>query len=176
MGALRFGSPGFFVLCSSMKVLNIHTRKLAEPRERVLALLTTLSSENDRIWPDENWPKMRFEDGMKTGSDGGHGPIRYKLVEYNPNGNIVFNFQKPVGFNGIHKLEVSAIDSSNTEIRHTIDMTTTGTGTFLWSVAIGPLHNALIEDAFDKIQDQFGHNFTKSKWSLWVRVLRAVLK
>ena len=51
----------------------------------------------------------------------------------------------------IHKFEIKKLDKENTEIKHTIDMNTKGKGTLIWTFAIGSLHNALIEDGFDKL-------------------------
>ena len=51
-------------------------------------------------------------------------------------------------------------------------MNTAGKGTFIWVLAIRSLHNALIEDGFDKLE----HNFSKvrktRKWNFWVRFIR----
>ncbi|NNK89051.1 MAG: hypothetical protein HKO89_00435 [Saprospiraceae bacterium] len=144
--------------------------------ENVLVLYHTLSTQEDKLWPKENWPKMIFKDGLEIGSEGSHGPIRYKVLEYEKSGRIVFEFKKPNGFNGIHKFEISEIDPENTLIEHTIDMTTSGFGTIKWLLAIRSLHDALIEDAFDKIQEHFDHDYQKAEWSPWVRTLRAIFK
>ena len=65
-----------------MKTLNIHKRQIKTPVHNVLELLPTLSTKSDRIWPIENWPPIRFKNGLKIGSNGGHAMIRYKIVDY----------------------------------------------------------------------------------------------
>ena len=45
------------------------------------------------------------------------------------------------------------VRKEKTEIKHTIDMNTYGKGTLMWTLVIRPLHNALIQDAFDKIEN-----------------------
>ncbi len=99
-----------------MKVLNIHKRTLNYPKSKVTELLKTLSTENDKIWPKENWPEMKFKDGIQVGAKGGHGPIRYSVEKYNPNEIIQFRFSKPNGFNGIHKFEINELSNEKTEI------------------------------------------------------------
>ena len=83
-----------------------------------------------------------------------------------------FRFLKPLGFNGIHKFEINELTSEITEIKHTIDMKTQGKGTFIWVLAIHSLHNALIEDAFDKIENKYSEITKLSKWNIWVRIVR----
>lgn len=155
-----------------MKVLNIHKRTLNQPIDKVAELLKTLSTENDRIWPKEKWPEMKFKEGIKIGAIGGHGPIRYSIEKYNPNELIQFRFSKPNGFNGIHKFEINELSDQKTEIKHTIDMNTEGKGTLIWFFAICSLHNALIEDGFDKLENNFFDNRKSTKWNIWVKFLR----
>lgn len=159
-----------------MKVLNIHKRNIFTKKESVSALFSTLATDDDKMWPSEKWPKMKFRDGLKIGSSGGHGPIRYTIVDFKPESHVVFKFQKPSGFDGIHKFEITEIDSNETQIIHTIDMITSGIGTFKWIIAIQSLHNALIEDAFDRVQNRFTTEPKETKWNLWVKILRAILK
>ncbi len=55
-------------------------------------------------------------------------------------------------------------------------MKTTGQALFTWPVIFRPLHDALIEDAFNKAARQLGLPAGKSDWSGWVRMLRFLLK
>ena len=155
-----------------MKVLNIHKRTINQPKDKVTELLKTLSTENDRIWPKEKWPEMKFKEGIQIGAKGGHGPIRYTTEKYNPNEIIQFRFSKPNGFNGIHKFEIKELDKEKTEIKHTIDMNTEGKGTLIWTFAICSLHNALIEDGFEKLENNFSDNRKSTEWNIWVKFLR----
>lgn len=155
-----------------MKVVNVHKRTINQPKSRVTELLKTLSTENDRIWPTEMWPKMKFENGIQVGAKGGHGPIKYSVEKYNPERIIQFRFIKPNGFNGIHKFEVEQLTENQTQIEHTIEMNTSGKGTLIWIFGIRSLHDALIEDGFDKLENNFLDQKKKTEWSFWVRFLR----
>ncbi|MFT4762320.1 MAG: hypothetical protein ACI9XO_000352 [Paraglaciecola sp.] len=158
-----------------MKVLNIHSRTIAQPKERILELISTLATKEDKVWPQEKWPPMRFKNGVVIGSKGGHGPIRYSIKDKKQDGTIVFQFYNPKGFNGIHKFEISSIDAQTTEITHTIDMETAGTGTLKWIIGVKALHDALAEDALDKVENHFSQNKKQTEWSVCVKFLRKML-
>jgi hypothetical protein len=55
-------------------------------------------------------------------------------------------------------------------------MEVSGKGMLLWLFAIRSLHDALLEDAFDKIENHFSKEKNKSNWSIWVKFLRKILK
>ncbi|GLR19513.1 hypothetical protein [Portibacter lacus] len=155
-----------------MKVLNIHRRTINEPIEKVAEAVATVSTPADKIWPNEHWPAMKFKNGIGVGEKGGHGPIRYTVEKYQPSEIIQFQFTRPKGFNGIHKLELKDLGNGKTEISHTIDINTSGKGTWLWIFGIRSLHDALLEDAFDKLENNFTGGNKKSEWSAWVKFLR----
>jgi hypothetical protein len=155
-----------------LKVLNIHKRIINQPKNKVVDLINTLSTDNDKIWPKEKWPAMKFAGGIKIGAKGGHGPIKYVVEKYNSEQIIQFRFEKPEGFNGIHKFEIEPINKNETLIKHTIEMQTAGIGTLMWVLGIRSLHNALIEDCFDKIENNFLVDKKTSEWSFWVKYLR----
>jgi len=159
-----------------MEVLNIHKRTIYASKAKVVDLFSTLASKNDKVWPSENWPRMKLTEGLQKGSKGGHGPIRYQVIEYKSADCIVFKFQKPKGFNGVHKFEISELDTNKIEVKHTIRMTTSGSGTVKWLLAIRSLHDALVEDALDKIQNHLSKEKRTTKWSFWVKVLRGAIK
>jgi len=159
-----------------LKVINIHKRILNAPKEEVSELLGTLSLKGDKIWPYEKWPAIRFKEGLIENTKGGHGPIRYKINKYVPDELIEFKFHTPKGFNGIHRFDIIALQFNKTEFRHTIEMNLSGIGILTWLIAISWLHNALFEDLMNKVENQFIKDTKKSKWGLWVILLRKVLK
>jgi len=158
-----------------MKVLNIHSRIIQKPFEVTSLLLDSLATEVDPIWPSEHWPKIKFKNGLQVGSKGGHGIVRYSIEKYIPNQYIEFKFSKPKGFFGIHKFEIIKKDQYSSEFIHTIDAHMKGIALITWPLAIRPLHNALIEDAFDKVEGLYSSEEKKTAWSPWVRFLRKLL-
>ncbi|WP_299336207.1 hypothetical protein [uncultured Psychroserpens sp.] len=159
-----------------MKVINQHTRLIDQPKAFVSQLFDTLATKNDRIWPKENWPAMKFKDGLQIGNNGGHGRIRYTIIEFEPGCRIKFKFLKPDGFYGTHELVIESVSEDSTEIRHEIRMKTSIKGYILWITMIRWLHDALIEDAFDKVENQFLSENKETSHSFWVRCLRSIYK
>ena len=159
-----------------MNVVNIHKRIIDQPIEKVAALFKTLATANDLVWPHENWPAMKFKEGLSVGSQGGHGRIRYTIIALEAGEFIRFKFTKPNGFNGTHTLKMSAINSNKSEISHEIRMQTAFKATVLWVFIIRWLHDALIEDAFDKVENHFLTEKKRTKYSAWVNYLRGVYK
>lgn len=159
-----------------MKVENIHKRIINQSKSEVAVLLKTLSAKDDKVWPNKYWPAMRFKDGLKVGAKGGHGIIRYSVEEYILGELVVFKFLKPKGFNGIHKFEIQEIDTNTIEVKHSIIMKTEGLATLQWVFIIRWLHDALIENAFDTIENNFLDVKTFTKCNVWVRIWRYILK
>lgn len=159
-----------------MKVINIHRRIIKQPKEQIAALFSTLATKEDKIWPKEQWPPMIFKEGLAPGNAGRHGPIKYSVDKIITDELIQFRFTSPKGFDGVHRLEIAATEAAHTEIKHTIDMRTKGKATLIWLFAIRWLHDALLEDAFDKVENYFSKKEKRTKWNVWVRFLRKVLK
>lgn len=154
-------------------VVNTHTRQFEVPLEQVCALVATLSSKEDQLWPSERWPRMRLDQGLNVGSSGGHGPVGYFVehLEAEPVREVIFRFTKPRGFDGTHAFTVTQ-DGRLTTLRHDLRMRTRGWARLTWSLFFRPLHDALIEEAFDKATGQFGLPLTTPhRRSLWVRIL-----
>lgn len=158
-----------------MKVINIHKREIEQPKIEIAKLFNTLATDNDMMLATDKWPPMKLDKGLNIGSKGGHGPIRYFVTEYQPEKSITFQFDL-TGFNGYHRFDIKELGANKTELSHIIDMTTTGSATLKWALAIRWLHDAYIEDAFDKVENHFTVDKKTSEWSLWVSVLRKIMK
>ena len=160
-----------------MQVVNIHRRKISQSKENVTQLFRTLATKNDAIWPFEKWPAMRFQNGLEIGAKGGHGRIRYTVVGFEEGEQIIFKFTKPEGFVGTHALIIKELSANETEVRHEIKMqTATLKDSFFWITIIRWLHDALIEDAFDKLENHFLIEKKETKYSIWVTLLRELYK
>jgi len=155
-----------------MKIINTHNRIIHQPKEEISKILDSLTTNNDQLWPKENWPPMIFRKGLTEGAIGGHRPIKYSINKYIPGSLIEFDFMKPDGFFGIHKFEITEIENDKTEIKHTIDMTVSVKGIFIWYIAFKWLHDALLEDCLDKAENNFLTEKKKTEWNLWVLFLR----
>jgi hypothetical protein len=101
--------------------------------------------------------------------------MKYFVTEYQQDRSITFQFDLP-GFNGFHKFELRELETDKTELSHIIDMTTVGSATLKWTFAVRWIHDAYIEDAFDKINNHFSVYKKNSEWSWWVKTLRKFIK
>jgi hypothetical protein len=159
-----------------MTVLNIHERVLNAPIAKVGELIDSLASPDDKLWPHDLWPPMKFDRPLSIGASGGHGPIRYFVEAYAPGRNIRFRFTGPKGFLGSHAFEIEEISKDKTKLQHVIDMRVTGWARLKWPLMIRSLHDALLEDALDRAELFVGGQPTPRHWSFWVRLLRKVLR
>lgn len=158
-----------------MRVVNIHERVYPAEPEALGALLDTLSSRGDRLWPIGAWPKMVFDRPLQVGATGGHGPIGYLVEAYQPGRSVWFAFLRPAGFSGGHGLEIEPLGDGRSLLRHRLEMTTSGSALVSWPLAFRPLHDALVEDALTRVETELGLPPTVRRWSPWVCVLRWLL-
>ena len=158
-----------------MRVCNVHEREFPSAVTAVGALVDSLASRDDRLWPIGKWPPMRFDRPLAVGAVGGHGPVGYTVEEYRPGHMIRFRFTAPRGFNGTHRFEVEQREGK-TVLRHVIEMSATGPALLSWPLAVRSLHNAAIEDCFDQAAISLGVDLPHpARWSIYVRLLRAVV-
>ena len=157
-----------------MKVLNVHQRELRATREAVGALIDSLTSSTDALWPRQSWPRMEFDRALAVGATGGHGPIRYFVEAYAPGRSIRFRFTAPEGFDGWHGYEVLETPGTRVALRHTLEMTARGPAILSWPLVFRPLHDALIEDSLATAEASLGRSPRLQRWSPWVRLLRWV--
>ncbi|NND33326.1 MAG: hypothetical protein HKN76_12110 [Saprospiraceae bacterium] len=158
-----------------MKVLNVHSRIISATTDEIAEIIGTLATPSDLIWPIGKWPAMKFKDGLEIGNTGGHGPIRYCVSQKRTN-YIEFTFSNPKGMVGVHWIKWESVRHQETKIIHCIDMNTMGLATFKWKLVIEPLHNALIEDAFDQLENRFSSRAVKTPWSPYVHSLRGIYR
>jgi hypothetical protein len=155
-----------------MKVINIHEREIETTPEQVGALIDSLASAEDALWPIHSWPHLEFDRPLDVGANGGHGPVRYLVEEYTPGQSVKFRFIGPKGFNGFHGFEMVRTARQSVVLRHTLKMTTQGPALLSWPIIFRPLHDALIEDSLATAQASLGQLPRMQAWSHWVRFLR----
>jgi hypothetical protein len=154
----------------------MHQREYDQPSVAISEKFDTLSSEKDRLWPNELWPPLVLNNGLKLNSSGGHGPIGYYVSNCRKGKFVEFTFTRPKEFVGIHKFEVLETSNDKTVLRHTINMEVNLKGYISWCLAIKWLHDALLEDCLDKVHNQVSENQVRSPHNFWVKFLRNMLK
>ena len=154
-----------------MKVVNVHQRLLHATPERVGALIDTLASPADVLWPGRAWPRLKFDRPLGVGATGGHGPIRYFVEAYQPGQSVRFRFTAPRGFDGWHGFEVLEATPVHCVLEHRIEMNTRGPALLTWHLAVRHLHDACVEDALSQAQAALGNEPKPVPWSARVRLL-----
>lgn len=157
-------------------IVNSHERTLSASVDEVGKLMASLSSYEDRLWPKQWWPAMKFDRPLRKGAVGGHGPIRYTVETYMPDQNIIFRFDAPRGFHGTHAYYIEPVDESRTRLRHVLEMRITGPALLSWPLIYRPLHDALIEDSLNVAEANLREKPPiHTQWSWYVRLLRWLL-
>ena len=155
-----------------IRFANVHERWLSAEPAAAGSLIDTLASSEDRLWPSPAWPQMRFDKALQEGARGGHGPIRYAIEGYLPGRLVSFRFDPATGFAGRHWIEVVP-QGGGVSLRHVVEGHSHPIGWLYWAFAIRHLHDALIEDAFDRAERELtGAVRSPAPWSVWVRLLR----
>jgi len=157
------------------KVINVHERELRASPHQVGALIDSLSSKEDALWPNQSWPRMSFDRALGVGAAGGHGPVRYFVEQYTRGESIRFRFTGPKGFDGYHGYELVRSTEQSVVLRQKLEMTTHGLAVLSWPLVFRPLHDALIEDSLATAEASLGQTPRLELWSLWVRLLRRAI-
>jgi hypothetical protein len=154
-------------------VRNVHERRVAVPVERVGPLLDRVGGPDDALWPSPQWEPMILDGPVAVGAAGGHGPIRYRVVGYEPGRRVEFAFDPGLGVHGGHVFTAEPDGPSATVLRHVIDARLGWPMVLAWPLVVRWLHDALLEDLLDRAESAVGVRPARpARWSPWVRLLR----
>lgn len=154
-----------------MQVHNVHERFVPAAPEAVGALLDTLGGVDDAVWPREHWWPMELDRPLGEGAVGGHSDIRYDVQTYEPGRRVVFRFDPACGLEGTHTFDVQP-RPGGALLRHDLTARALGGTRLLWPLAIRSVHDAVVEDAFDRVHERFLPGRQPTSWSPYVRLLR----
>ena len=161
-----------------MKIFNRHERRYDVQSESMGGVLDTLSGPNDRLWPRDTWPPMLFDTSLKPGAKGGHGLVKYYVEEYVPGRRVIFRFDGSgltEGLDGRHYFEIIP-RNHHSVLRHVVDAECDLRRWMKWQLLIGPLHDALLEDALDLAEQALEGKIKRpARWSPWVRFIRRIM-
>ena len=156
-----------------MRVHDVHERWLPGTRASVGALIDSLGSDDDRLWPHDEWVAMRFDRPLGVGASGGHGFVRYEVVDYDAGRLVRFRYRRPRGLVGEHRFETEpGAGDGRTVMRHVVEAETHGLMSLFWPWGAKPVHDAMIEDALDRAEAHLGGTPRARRRSLWVRFSR----
>ncbi|NNG36472.1 SRPBCC family protein [Nakamurella aerolata] len=130
-------------------ISNVHQRHTPGPLSRAGELLELVAAPENPLWPSDRWPPLVLDNGLEPGSDGGHGPIRYRVVEHQPGRSVRFAMDDSI--RGGHTLSVEPVPGGPGEPeqvcwRHELVIERPS---LLIRAIVVPLHDALLEDLLD---------------------------
>ncbi len=161
-----------------MKIYNRHDRPINTTEITAASILDGLSGPDDKLWPHETWPPMQLDGPLGTGARGGHGPVRYRVEQFIPGRKAVFRFEPEglaAGLDGVHYFEITPA-IGQVLMTHVVEANCGLAMWAKWRLVIGPLHDALMEDAFDKVENGIaGKKIKSSPWSPRVKFLREMM-
>jgi hypothetical protein len=159
-----------------VQIDNVHEQVLPTAGPLAEALIDGLAGTDDRLWPHDRWPAMHLDGGLRVGSEGGHGPIRYRVLEHQPGRLVRFAFTAPEGLIGEHGYQLDSSEGKPV-LRHVLRGRTVGRMRWQWPLLFEPLHDALIEDSFDRAVAAVSETpYEPRQWQRRARTLRWLLK
>jgi hypothetical protein len=160
-----------------LRFYSIHERRYGASPAAAGALLDGLSSREDTLWPGDRWPAQRFDRPLGPGAGGGHGPIRYEVVAYEPGRRVDYRFlPEGAGLSGSHWFEVVPTEGG-VVLRHVIDGRAALLAWLRWQLVYRWLHDALLRDALDNAERELtGHVVRPAQYNAWVRLLRSTVR
>lgn len=156
-------------------MLNVHERFITAPLEQAGALLDTVGSRGDRLWPLPPRTPMLLRhpggNGLADGAAGGHGSIRYALEEHVPGRRVVFRFTPSLSLVGTHVFTTEPAPGG-TVLRHELDVEPRGAMRVLLPLMVRSMHDCYVEDAFDRAERELGVGpAAEHRHSRWNRLL-----
>ena len=154
-------------------ISNVHQRLLLASMDEAGALLDAVAEPGNALWPAPPWPAMVLDRPLGVGADGGHGPIRYGCVGYQPGRRVEFEFRPSTPVRGGHALELIE-RPQGVLLQHTLIAEPIGVpGWLTWTVVFRALHDAFMEDLLDRAETALGRPPRRpAQWSPYVRLLR----
>jgi hypothetical protein len=154
------------------KIHNIHAREIAAPVEVVGEILDTLGSADDRVWASDIWvaEPVVFDRPLAVGAAGGHGSIRYSVLEYQRGRRVVFRFSPGGELSGTHGFELEPLGPGRTHIAHFLDAQISPWMRPLVPILIG-WHDAMVETALDRVElEATGSHQRRTRIPRWLRI------
>jgi Protein of unknown function (DUF3995) len=158
------------------RIQNLHVREIEASASVVGDILDTLGSPDDRVWASEIWvaEPVVFDRPLGVGADGGHGSIRYSVVEYERGKRVVFRFSPGGGLSGTHRFELEPLQPERTRITHFLEAQTSRWMRPLVPILIG-WHDAMVETAFDRVErEATGSLERRTTIPRWLRIVNGI--
>jgi hypothetical protein len=134
-----------------MRIDNVHERIVSSGPAEIGPLLARLGQPDDPLYPP-SWPPMRYDGGVAVGARGTHGIVS----AYEPGRLLELSFPPGMGITGKHAFTVTPLGDGRSRVRHVVDADATPVMWLVWSVAIRPAHDAVLEELLDRLATATG--------------------
>lgn len=129
------------------RLCNVHERIVPGPLERSSELLEGILDPDTSVWPFD-LRRLELDRGLNPGSTGGHGPVRYSVVEHDLGRRVRFAFTPDAPIAGWHEFVLGDVPSLGVRWRHELLIDPVDR----WvREHIEPSHDALIETLLDHV-------------------------
>jgi hypothetical protein len=154
-------------------ISNVHQRLLSASMDEVGALLDAVAEPGNALWPAPPWPPIVLDRPLGVGANGGHGPVRYACVSYQPGRRVEFEFRLPTPVRGGHALELIE-HPEGVLLQHTLIGEPIGIeGWLAWTVVFRAMHDVVLEQLMDRAETALGRPPARpTQWTPYVRLLR----
>ncbi|MGH8880381.1 MAG: DUF2867 domain-containing protein, partial [Stackebrandtia sp.] len=131
---------------------NVHERIVAGPLASSSELLETLLDPETSVWPFD-LRHLELDRGLEPGSTGGHGPVRYTVVEHEVGRRVRFEFTPEAPIAGWHEFVLGDVPGEGVRWRHEL---------FVDPVDdrirehLEPSHDELVEILLDRVETRLG--------------------
>lgn len=156
-------------------VVSVHETFIACSAQEAGALLDRFDEAASPCWPHAAWPRDAFDGPLAVGALGGHGATRYRVVAYRPGRELVFRFESPAGFEGVHGLRIEA-GGEGTTVTHFTRLRLSLYHFCMWHCVVRWVHDALIGDLLDGMERHLTGTVARPRrWKRRVHVFRHAL-
>jgi Polyketide cyclase / dehydrase and lipid transport len=158
------------------RIHNVHAREIAAPAAAVGDILDTVGGPGDRLWATDIWAAepVVFDRPLGVGADGGHGSIRYSVVDYEPGRRLVFRFTPGGGLSGTHRFELEELGPERCRLTHILEADASRWTRPFVPVLIG-WHDAMVETALDRAElGATGSLERPTRIPLWLRLVNGM--
>lgn len=129
------------------RLCNVHERIVPGPLDVSSELLEGILDPAGSVWPFD-LRRLELDRGLDPGSTGGHGPVRYTVVDHDPGRRVRFAFTPDAPIAGWHEFVLGDVPGLGVRWRHELCIDPVDR----WvREQVEPSHDALIEVLLDRV-------------------------
>jgi len=136
----------------TIAVYNAHRRLLDAEADTVGAMIDSIGTTDDLLWPVAESIPIWIQRPLHIGSTGCHGPAAYHVVGHQPRRWIRFEFSRPGCLFGFHEFCVQPASGGGVILQHLLAVRLRPIGWLFYPLGLKPLHDQVIEKLLDNAE------------------------